>query len=231
MLSSRRMMLISNSFCFKQTYLAHCLEAIKDFLGPVKTIAFVPYAVKDWDSYTRSVNDAFEPIGIKVLGFHSPYEPHEAMSMADAIFIGGGNTFRLLKGLYDFSLLGAIRDWTNDRPFLGSSAGSNVACPTMMTTNDWPIVRPPSFEALNLFPFQINPHYVDHDPTSTHMGESREKRIAEFHEENDTPVIGLREGSWIVAEVGVAYLRGTTGAKLFVKNEPPREWIGGELKL
>jgi dipeptidase E len=226
-------MLISNSFCFGQEYLQHCREAIREFLGPIETITFIPYALADWNRYTEIAREGFGKIGITVFGIHEVDAGAIAgLKEANAIFVGGGNTFRLLRELQNTGHLGIIRFLVEGGvPYLGASAGSNVSCPTIMTTNDMPIVWPSSPNAFNLFPWQINPHYVDPDPTSTHMGETRDKRIAEFHEENDTTVIGLREGSWIVAENGVATLCGTTGAKLFVKGEAPREWDGGPLSL
>jgi dipeptidase E len=142
-----------------------------------------------------------------------------------AVFVGGGNTFRLLKTLQDGGLLDQIRRKVLDgMRYMGSSAGANLACPTIKTTNDMPIVQPADFHALGLVTFQINPHYIDADPNSRHMGETREKRISEFHEENDLTVIGLREGSWIVVDQGRATLHGETGAKIFLKGNAPAEW-------
>ena len=144
------------------------------------------------------------------------------------MFIGGGNTFRLLKALYDFDLLGPIRERVqNGMPYIGSSAGSNVAAPTIRTTNDMPIVEPPSFDALGLVSFQINPHYIDPDPNSKHMGETREERIVQFLEENDTPVVGLREGAMLRIEHGETILRGSTGARIFRKGFDQLETLPG----
>lgn len=233
-LMNRRVMLISNSFSHGRGFLQHCLEAIRQFLGSARTVCFVPYAQKDWVRFTETVRSAFDTIGITVIGFHETSIPVDSMRKSEAIFVGGGNTFRLLKTLYDHSLLGIIRDWSDGGfPYVGASAGANVGGPTIKTTNDMPIVWPRSLEALNLVPFQVNPHFIDADPTSKHMGETREKRIAEFHEEdsNDTMVIGMREGSYITVEHGIASLGGTGGAKLFVKGEPVREWDGSQLQL
>jgi dipeptidase E len=141
---------------------------------------------------------------------------------AEALFIGGGNTFRLLKNLYETRLLETIRARVeNGMPYVGSSAGSVVSCPTIRTTNDMPIVEPPSLTSLGLIPFQLNCHYVDADPSSTHMGETREVRLREFHEENETPVDGIREGSMLRVENGTTVLKGTTGAKIFRRGETP----------
>jgi dipeptidase E len=163
-----------------------------------------------------------------VEGLHRASSPAQAIANAEAIFIGGGNTFRLLKQLYDLDLLSALRQRVDaGTPYIGSSAGSNVAGPTIRTTNDMPIVEPPSFVALGLVPFQINPHYLDADPQSTHMGETREERILQFLEENETPVIGLREGAWLRLEEGICRLDGATGARWFCRGKAPRELVAG----
>ena len=142
-------------------------------------------------------------MGYQLSSIHQCEDKQRAIKDAEAIFIGGGNTFRLLKALYEFDLLTSIRQRVeNGMPFIGSSAGSNVAAPTIKTTNDMPIVEPPSFEALDLIHFQINPHYLDPDPASRHMGETREERMLQFLEENETPVVGLREGAMIRIEDG-----------------------------
>ena len=140
------------------------------------------------------------------------------------MFVGGGNSFRLLRALQDTGLGAAIAERVRaGLPYLGSSAGTNMACPTLRTTNDMPITEPASFAALGLIPFQINPHYVDPDPASTHQGETRQRRIEEFLEDNDVPVLGLREGSWLRVSGGLARTGGTTGARLFTRAAEPRE--------
>jgi dipeptidase E len=145
------------------------------------------------------------------------------------VFIGGGNTFRLLKALQDLELLNPIRRRIREGAlYIGSSAGSNVAGPTIRTTNDMPIVQPQSFDALGLVPFQINPHYQDPAPNSTHMGETREERILQFLEEDETPVLGIREGAWIVAAHGSVVLKGTNGARIFRRGCEAVEAITGE---
>ena len=152
----------------------------------------------------------------------------EAVAAAEAIFIGGGNTFRLLKSLYGYDLLGAIREQVAaGARYMGSSAGSNVATPSIRTTNDMPITEPPSFAALGLVPFQINPHYLDPEPGSTHMGETREERILQFLEENETPVIGLREGAMLHIANGQCQLKGRSGARLFRRGMEPVEIAPG----
>ena len=163
-------------------------------------------------------------MGYGVDSLHEAADMRQAVASAEAVFIGGGNTFRLLKRLYDLELLAAIRERAeNGMPYLGASAGSNIAGPTIRTTNDMPIVEPPSFAALGLVPFQINPHYIDPAPGSTHMGETREERILQFLEENETPVIGLREGAMLRMENGVCELRGAAGARVFRKGNAPIE--------
>lgn len=153
-----------------------------------------------------------------------------ALQGAEAIFIGGGNTFRLLKALYGYNLLGVIRERVgNGMRYMGSSAGINVAGPTIRTTNDMPIVQPPSFDALGLVPFQLNPHYLDADPNSTHMGETREERLLQFLEENETPVIGLREGAILRIENGTSELLGAKGARIFRRKLTPVEVSAGSL--
>jgi dipeptidase E len=151
---------------------------------------------------------------------------------ADAIFCGGGNTFRLLKALYDLDVLGLIRERARSGlRYSGASAGANLAGPTIRTTNDMPIVEPPSFEALGLLGFQINPHYLDPDPRSTHMGETRETRLREFLEENDTPVVALREGALLRVEGERVVLQGRAGARIFRRGHEPVEAApGGEIQ-
>ncbi len=221
----KKLLLISNSVCHGRGYLEHCADAVREFLRGADTVTFVPYAAQDWDGYAASVRAAFAGFGLKIQSVHENASwPHELPDNA-AIFVGGGNTFRLLKTVQDSGLAHAIRRRVAEGMlYMGSSAGANLACPTIKTTNDMPIVQPADFRALGLVSFQINPHYLDPDPNSRHMGETREKRIAEFHEENDLTVIGLREGSWIVVDGGSATLHGETGAKVFVKGAAPTEW-------
>jgi dipeptidase E len=222
------LLLISNSVCHGRPYLAHCADAIRAFLGDITRITFVPFAAKDWDGYTNQVGAALASMGLEVEGVHRSSKWPGGLPENGAIFVGGGNTFRLLKTMQDTGLLEQIRRKAlTGTLYMGSSAGSNLACPTIKTTNDMPIVQPRDFNALGLVNFQINPHYLDPDPNSTHMGETREKRIAEFHEENDAAVVGLREGSWIRVSNGMATLHGDTGARIFRKGEAPCEWQRG----
>lgn len=223
-----QLLLISNSTLHGSGYLDHAAGEISDFLGEVKRVLFVPYALHDRDKYAAQARERFAKMGYELDSIHSS-EPLEAVRNTEAIFIGGGNTFRLLKALYDHDLLDAIRERVREgMPYIGSSAGSNVAAPTIRTTNDMPIVQPPSLDALGLVSFQINPHYLDADPNSTHKGETREERLIQFLEENETPVIGLREGAMLRIENGRIQLRGSTGARIFRRGNEPVETVPGD---
>ncbi len=221
---NKRLLLISNSTLHGSSYLDHAEAEIRSFLGDVKRVLFVPFALHDRDTYAATAQQRFEKMGYELWSVHTAVNPVQAVNDTDAVFIGGGNTFRLLKALYDFDLLNPIRKRVEaGMPYIGSSAGSNVAAPTIKTTNDMPIVQPPSFDALGLVPFQINPHYLDPDPNSRHMGETREQRILQFQEDNDTPVVGLREGAMLRIENGETILRGSSGARIFRKGLEPVE--------
>ncbi len=221
---TRRLLLISNSTLHGSGYLDHAEAEIRDFLGELKHVLFVPFALFDRDKYAATAQARFQKIGYELTSIHSSMNPVQAVKDTEAMFIGGGNTFRLLKALYDFDLVDVIRERVDlGMPYIGSSAGSNMACPTIRTTNDMPIVQPPSFNALGLVSFQINPHYLDPDPNSTHKGETREERIVQFLEENETPVVGLREGAMLRIENGETTLRGSTGARIFRRGYEPLE--------
>jgi len=236
--TSTRLLLISNSTLHGSGYLDHAASEIQDFLGEVKRVLFVPFALHDRDKYAAQARARFEKMGYELDSIHSepslthgllPRPDSKAVREADAIFIGGGNTFRLLKALYDHDLLDAIRERVREgMPYIGSSAGSNVAAPTIRTTNDMPIVQPPSLDALGLVRFQINPHYLDADPNSTHKGETREERLIQFLEENETPVVGLREGAMLRIENGKTLLKGSTGARIFRRGCEPVETLPGD---
>jgi dipeptidase E len=224
----KRLLLISNSTLYGSGYLDHAETEIKRFLGSARKILFVPYALYDRDAYTSTARERFQRLGYEMTSVHTAPDARQAVSTADAIFIGGGNTFRLLKTLYEQDLLETVRQRVKEgMPYIGSSAGSNVAGPTIKTTNDMPIVQPPSFTAIGLVPFQINPHYLDPSSDSTHMGETREERIRQFLEENDTPVIGLREGAMILLENGSYTLKGSSNARIFRKGQDPFETTPG----
>nr|XP_046259660.1 alpha-aspartyl dipeptidase-like [Scatophagus argus] len=227
----RRLLLVSNSTLHGSGYLDHCEQHIARFFGQdVKRVLFVPYALHDRDAYTKTARDKFKTLGYEVDGIHEASDPVDAVRKAEGIFIGGGNTFRLLKSLYDNNLVSEIRRRVLEDgvPYMGSSAGTNVATVSISTTNDMPIVYPPSFSAIGLVPFNINPHYQDPDLNSRHMGETREQRISQYHEEPDTPrVLGLREGSMLLVEGNKATLLGTTKARLFTRGKPSEEYEPG----
>ena len=228
-----QLLLISNSTLYGSGYLDHAEAEIRDFLGgdtgTRKRVLFVPYALHDRDAYTGTAKQRFAKMGFELSSIHETAHPVRAVRDTDAIFIGGGNTFRLLKALYDFNLLDPIRQRVREgMPYIGSSAGSNVAAPTIKTTNDMPIVQPPSFSALGLVWFQINPHYLDPDKNSTHMGETREQRLLQFLEEDSTPIAALREGAMLRLEDGVTMLKGTSGARIFRRDLEPVETLPGD---
>ncbi|XP_056321159.1 alpha-aspartyl dipeptidase-like isoform X2 [Danio aesculapii] len=227
----RKLLLVSNSTLHGGGYLQHCQQNIQDFFGKeVKRVLFVPYALHDRDAYTKTARDKFKSLGYELDSVHETPDPVDAVRKAEGIFIGGGNTFRLLKALYDNNLVTEIRKrvFQDGVPYMGSSAGSNVSTVSINTTNDMPIVFPPSFNAIGLVPFNINPHYLDTDPNSRHMGETREQRIIQYHEEQDTPsVLGLREGSMLLVEGNKATLLGCTKARLFQRGKQTMEYEPG----
>src|SRR5438105_6394479 len=224
MKSSSRILLISNSTVHGRGYLDHIADEIEGFLGPAKTVLFFPFALFDRDDYAARAKARFATMGYSLESVHAAGDPQKAIEETDAIFIGGGNTFRLLKALQDLELLDPIRRKVKSgAPYIGSSAGSNVAGPTLKTTKDMPIVQLRSFDSLGLVPFQISPHYLDPDPNSTHMGETQEERILQFLQENETPVVGIREGAWLWIENGAVTLKGETGARIFRRGHAPVE--------
>jgi dipeptidase E len=227
--NGKRVLLISNSTLYGSGYLDHAEGEIRDFLDNTGEVLFVPFALHDRDAYASMASKRFQKMGYGLESIHKAADAQQAVNTAEAIFIGGGNTFRLLKALYDANILQTIQQRVAEGiPYIGSSAGSNVAGPTIKTTKDMPIVQPPSFDALGLVPFQISPHFLDPDPNSTHMGETQEERILQFLEENDTPVAGLREGAMVRAENGSHILKGSSGARIFRKGHEPVETKPGE---
>jgi len=224
MKSAPRILLVSNSTVYGRGYLDHVEQQIKSLLGSARKVLFFPFALLERDGYAAKAKTRFATMGYSLETVHVVPDPHKAIEQMDAIFIGGGNTFRLLKALEDLDLLDPIRRKVKGgAPYIGSSAGSNVAGPTIKTTKDMPIVQPRSFDSLGLVPFQISPHFQDPDPDSRHMGETQEERIVQFLEENETPVVGIREGAWLVCENGAVTLRGEAGARIFRRSEVPIE--------
>jgi dipeptidase E len=225
---SKRLLLISNSTLHGSGYLDHAEPELRDTLASIKRVLFVPFALYDRDAYAATARMRFAAMGYELDSIHEAADAVKAVEAAAAIFIGGGNTFRLLDSLYRANLLLPIRRRVEEGMlYIGSSAGSVVAAPTIRTTNDMPIVQPPTFDSLSLISFQINAHYLDADPNSTHMGETREERLNQFLEENATPVVGLREGCMIRVEQGVHKLKGQTGARIFRRGFVPIEVASG----
>jgi dipeptidase E len=223
-IQGKRLLLISNSTLHGSGYLDHAEDELRDVLGATERVLFVPFALHDRDAYTAQARKRFEAMGYELDSVHEAGDAKNAVNETQAIFIGGGNTFRLLNSLYQSDLLLRIRQRVEEGMlYIGSSAGAVVAAPTIKTTNDMPIVEPPSFNSLGLINFQINAHFLDPDPNTTHMGETREERIRQFLEDNETPVVGLREGSMIRLERGVYRLKGRTNARIFRRGFDPIE--------
>lgn len=219
----RNLLLVSSSTVYGRGYLDHVESEIRGMLAGLERVLFVPFALYDRDAYAAKAKHRFHQMGFVLESVHEN-AGQRPVKDAQAIFIGGGNTFRLLKALYDYDLLETIHDRVEAGvPFIGSSAGSIVACPTLKTTKDMPVVQPPSFDALHLVNFQISPHYLDPDPNSTHMGETQEERIIQYLEENDRPVVGLREGTMLRVHQGSIVLRGDSSARVFRRGHRPAE--------
>jgi dipeptidase E len=224
-----RALLLSSSVCHPTGYLDHAEEEIRDLLGAVRRVMFLPYALFDRDAYAAKAAERFGKMGYAVDPAHRTADPIDAIENAEAVFVGGGNTFRLLKALYELDLLEPLRRRAREgMPYIGASAGSNVAGMTIGTTNDMPIVQPPTFEALGLVNFNLNPHYLDPDPASTHKGETRDERIAQFLEESVTPVVALREGAMLRIDSHTVTVRGKDGGRLFRRGRKPVEIETGE---
>ncbi|QRM88122.1 dipeptidase PepE [Lacinutrix sp. WUR7] len=223
----KNIIIASTSTIYESDYLEYLLEELAHFFKNASTILFIPYARPggiSHDEYTLKTSVAFNKINKQIIGIHTFKNLTEAINNAEAIFVGGGNTFVLVSQLHRNKLLSSIKDVVeNGTPYLGTSAGSNICGLTMNTTNDMPIVQPPSFKTLGLVPFNINPHYLDPDPNSTHKGETRETRIKEFHIYNSQPVIGLREGSWLEVKENRITLKGKLQARIFEHNQTPYE--------
>ncbi len=227
----KNILIVSTSTVHGSEYLEYILNELTNFFKDTEEILFIPYARPSgisYDAYTQIARQAFSKINIKVKGIHTYENPIEAINNAKGIFVGGGNTFVLTHMLYKLNLMTQLNNAVNKgTPYLGTSAGSNICGLTIKTTNDMPIVYPPSFEALKLVPFNINPHYLDPNTNSTHMGETRETRIKEFHNFNTQPVIGLREGSWLHVKNDSIILKGTLTARVFEARKKPYEIESG----
>ena len=212
-------------------YLDYLLPELQIHFKDCKTLLFIPYARPggiSHDAYTEKARSAFAKINITVKGIHEFENPTIAIETAEGIFTGGGNTFLLVTALYQFKVMDVLAETLKKgTPYLGTSAGSNICGLTMQTTNDMPIIYPPSFQTLGLLPFNLNPHYLDPDLQSKHMGETRETRIKEFHQFNTLPVLGLREGSWLDVKGNQITLKGNLSARLFRQNQTPEELESG----
>ena len=224
----KNMLIVSTSTVHGKAYLEYMLPELSNFFKGVSELLFIPFARPGgitYDEYTAVAQKGFKSINIKVKGIHEFDNPKEAVDNALGLFVGGGNTFELVSQLYNHNLIDTIKNAVeNGTRYFGTSAGSNITGISMKTTNDMPIVYPPSFETLGLINFNINPHYLDPDPNSKHMGETRETRIIEFHRFNDIPVLGLREGSWLEVVDEQIILKGTLPARLFLKDKTPVEY-------
>jgi dipeptidase E len=223
-----RLLLISNSTLHGSAYLDHAEREIIHFVGSRTNVLFVPYALHDRAAYAAQARERFRRMALALTSIHDLSNPQRAIAEAEIVFVGGGNTFRLVKSMHDYGLIDPIRRAiAAGALYIGSSAGSIVSGPSLRTTKDMPIVQPPSFDALGLVPFQISPHYLDPDPNSTHMGETQEQRILQFLEENDAPVVGLREGSMLSVYDGGVILKGPHFARVFRNNCLPVEAASG----
>ena len=230
----KNLIIASTSTLHNGSYLEYLLPELKEHFKNCSEIIFIPYARPggiSHEDYTTKVKDVFATINISVKGLHEFSNPIEGIQKAEGIFTGGGNTFLLVTQLYEHKIMLILKSVIeNGTPYLGTSAGSNICGLTMQTTNDMPIIYPPSFETLGVIPFNLNPHYLDPDLNSKHMGETRETRIREFHQCNKQPVLGLREGSWLDVKGDLIILKGTLSARLFQINKEPLE-LPSETKM
>ena len=227
-----KLLLISNSTMPGEPYLDYPKNEIKKFLGekPV-TAVFIPYAAVtfSYDEYCKKVEDRFSEIGHHIVGIHTFSNKIKAIHEAEAIVVGGGNTWKLVRMMHDEELMNPVRERViSNIPYIGWSAGANVACPSLKTTNDMPIVNPCGFDCMRLVHFQINPHYMDVNPEG-HGGETREQRIEEFIEVNpELYVAGLREGTMFKLENQKLELIGNRSCRIFKKDQSPRELSAGD---
>lgn len=229
-----KLLLLSTSTIHGKPYLEYCNELLEQYYSGIKELLFVPYARPSGithQEYTEKASSRFKKLGIKTVGLHQLKNDKYVLNDFEAVFIGGGSTFLLLHDLYKFNLIEPLREkiQSGQMQYMGTSAGSNIAGMTINTTNDMPIIYPPSFDALSLVPFNLNPHYLDPDPNSKHKGETRETRINEFHNlpQNKQAVVGLREGSGLLLEKEKITLTGDLPARIFTKNEDATEYSAG----
>lgn len=229
----KKMLIASTSTLYQGAYLDYLTSDLEVFFKGIDQIIFIPYARPggiSHDHYTANAKQAFERLHIDVVGLHTFEDPVSALKNAKAVFTGGGNTFLLVSQLYKFELLPLLRQRVFEgMHYFGTSAGSNITGVTMQTTNDMPIIYPPSFKTLGALPFNLNPHYLDPVEGSNHMGETRETRIKEFHTYNTIPVVGLREGSWLEVQGDQITLKGTLSARIFEQGKEPYEMNTGNL--
>lgn len=230
MASRRQALLLSSSNCHGYNLLEFAKAEISSFLqrNNVKDLIFIPYAQNDFDGYTTKIKNVIDQWGFTVTGLHTYPKPETAISESKAIFIGGGNTFLLLKRLYKNNLVQLMKSKIDDGSliYIGSSAGTNVATKSIHTTNDMPIIYPPSFEAIGIVPFNINPHYIDKVENEEHKGETRDQRIAEYLEmQHAAPVLGLKEGAILHVDGSKLILKGVNGAVLFSRPEGSRSGL------
>ncbi len=223
----KNLLIASTSTLHGSGYLEYLLPELASHFKNCETIVFIPYARPggiSHEAYTEKVREAFASINLNVKGLHEFESATDAIRSAQGIFTGGGNTFLLVYQLYKNKVMDVLAEvLKNGTPYLGTSAGSNITGLTMQTTNDMPIIYPPSFQTLGMIPFNLNPHYLDADLQSKHMGETRETRIAEFHQFNNVPVLGLREGSWLEVKGDKITLKGALKARLFRANSEAEE--------
>ncbi|NQX39455.1 dipeptidase PepE [Pedobacter steynii] len=229
----KNILLASTSTLFGEEYLAYLLPELKSFFKDISEIIFIPFARPggiSHDEYTEKVTEVFHSLNIKVSGLHTFTDPVEAIQKAEGFFTGGGNTFLLVQQLHQLNLMEDLKMAVEvGTPYLGTSAGSNIGGLNMKNTNDMPIVYPSDFTTMGLVPFNINAHYLDPDPNSTHNGETRETRIKEFHVFNDTPVVGLREGSWIRVQGEQVTTAGNKPSRIFRQGMAPYELEPGSV--
>jgi len=223
----KSIIIASTSSLYGGSFLEYILPTLESHFKNCKSIIFIPYARPggiSHDEYTKKVAQAFASINISVKGIHEFQDAENAIKNAEGVFTGGGNTFLLVTQLYKNNIMQVLAETVKSgTPYLGTSAGSNICGLSMQTTNDMPIIYPPSFQTLGLIPFNLNPHYLDADDQSQHMGETRETRIKEFHAFNSIPVLGLREGSWLEVKGDKITLKGNLKARLFRQNSIPEE--------